>query len=184
MLARVPLHQEGAPKKPTDVATAIVEALPASSMIAERPTLAGPGFINVKLSHGWISERIHSMLLQAKQPPNGHTLRISLAFCAYCGQSKHPCQICPSFISGLLRANDMNGDESGQAAPSHHSMHTIIYRTGRWSCRALARGRRPSSTRGRWWTSPPRTWPRRCMLAICGRPSSGTPSPAAWSSAA
>ncbi|CAK0784285.1 hypothetical protein CVIRNUC_007489 [Coccomyxa viridis] len=56
--------KEGAPKKPTDVATAIVDALPASSMIAERPTLAGPGFINVKLSHGWISERIHSMLLQ------------------------------------------------------------------------------------------------------------------------
>ena len=49
------------------MATAIVDALPASSMIAERPTLAGPGFINVKLSHGWISERIHSMLLQAKR---------------------------------------------------------------------------------------------------------------------
>ena len=57
--------QEGAPKKPTDVANAIVDALPASDMIAERPTLAGPGFINVKLTHGWIAERIHSMLIQA-----------------------------------------------------------------------------------------------------------------------
>lgn len=60
--------QEGAPKKPTDVANAIVDALPASPMIAERPTLAGPGFINVKLSHSWLAERIQNMLIQAGQP--------------------------------------------------------------------------------------------------------------------
>ena len=62
------IAQEGAPKKPTDVANAIVDALPASSMIAERPTLAGPGFINVKLNHGWVAEQIHSMLIQARLP--------------------------------------------------------------------------------------------------------------------
>jgi len=68
---RLLILQEGAPKKPTDVANAIVDALPASSMIAERPTLAGPGFINVRLSHGWVAERIHSMLIQASSSPPG-----------------------------------------------------------------------------------------------------------------
>ena len=75
--------QEGAPKKPTDVANAIVDALPASDMIAERPTLAGPGFINVKLTHGWIAERIHSMLIQAS-PPSSYCCPPSFNAECYC----------------------------------------------------------------------------------------------------
>lgn len=56
--------QEGAPKKPQDVATAIIKALPDSDAIAETPTIAGAGFINVKLKKEWISERIRTMLVQ------------------------------------------------------------------------------------------------------------------------
>jgi arginyl-tRNA synthetase len=56
--------QEGAPKKPQDVAAAIIHALPASPAFAEKPTIAGAGFINVKLSKQWISERIRKMLIQ------------------------------------------------------------------------------------------------------------------------
>ena len=57
---------------PTDVANAILDALPETSMIAERPTLAGPGFINVKLKPAWIANQIHNMLMQASliSPPH------------------------------------------------------------------------------------------------------------------
>ena len=68
------------------MANAIVDALPASDMIAERPTLAGPGFINVKLNHGWIAERIHSMLVQASIPSHRclHPQIQSAAACCPC----------------------------------------------------------------------------------------------------
>jgi len=56
--------QEGAPKNPRDAATAIVNALPQSPAIEGKPTLAGPGFINVKLSSAWLSDRIQAMIKQ------------------------------------------------------------------------------------------------------------------------
>jgi hypothetical protein len=53
--------KEGAPKSPRDVANAILAALPANSLITET-SLAGPGFINCKLSSEYISKRVSDML--------------------------------------------------------------------------------------------------------------------------
>jgi arginyl-tRNA synthetase len=53
--------KEGAPKNPRDAATAIVNALPANSTIAET-SLAGPGFINCKVSTAALAERINTMM--------------------------------------------------------------------------------------------------------------------------
>lgn len=49
--------QEGAPKNPRAVAEAILSALPASPLVAGT-SLAGPGFINVRLEHGWLGEHV------------------------------------------------------------------------------------------------------------------------------
>ncbi|KAK9065654.1 hypothetical protein SSX86_015055 [Deinandra increscens subsp. villosa] len=48
-------------KGPQPVGQAILRNLPTSDMI-ESCTIAGPGFINVKLSTQWIAKKIHSML--------------------------------------------------------------------------------------------------------------------------
>ena len=73
------LLQEGAPTTPADVANAILDALPETFMIAERPMLAGPGFINVKLNPDWVAERIHNMLMRASLnlPPHRQSNTIS-----------------------------------------------------------------------------------------------------------
>jgi len=44
-------------KKPQDVATAIIAALPANTMV-ESATVAGPGFINIKLKTDWLAEQL------------------------------------------------------------------------------------------------------------------------------
>lgn len=44
-------------KKPQEVATAIIAALPATPMI-ESTSIAGPGFINIKLQTNWLSEQL------------------------------------------------------------------------------------------------------------------------------
>lgn len=54
--------QAGAPKNPRAVAEAILANLPASPVLGEKPTLAGPGFINVRISIPFIAERISHML--------------------------------------------------------------------------------------------------------------------------
>ena len=75
--------QEGAPKKPQDVAAAIISALPHSDAIAEKPTMAGAGFINIKLRQEWISERIRTMLIQVEAHPRllrKHTLLDQLSY--------------------------------------------------------------------------------------------------------
>ncbi|CAL8469338.1 g8879 [Coccomyxa elongata] len=56
--------KEGAPKNPREVATAILNALPDMPAIDGKPTLAGPGFINIKLSSQWLSSRIQDMIKQ------------------------------------------------------------------------------------------------------------------------
>lgn len=61
-IAWLHVAQAGAPKNPRAVAEAIVAHLPASPMLGEPPSLAGPGFINVRLSLGWIAARIRHML--------------------------------------------------------------------------------------------------------------------------
>lgn len=53
--------KEGAPKSPRDTATAIVNALPSPSCISET-SLAGPGFINIRISGEYLAGRINTML--------------------------------------------------------------------------------------------------------------------------
>lgn len=53
---------EGAPKAPRDVASKIVASLPANELITET-SLAGPGFINCKVSRPLLAERIQKMLV-------------------------------------------------------------------------------------------------------------------------
>lgn len=65
--------KEGAPKNPRAVAEAILAALPPSPLISET-SLAGPGFINVRISREWLAEHVTEMLanprhLQSWTPP-------------------------------------------------------------------------------------------------------------------
>jgi len=53
--------KEGAPKSPRDVAQAILAALPANGVLADT-SLAGPGFINCRLTPDYLSNRINNML--------------------------------------------------------------------------------------------------------------------------
>lgn len=55
--------KEGAPKNPREVATAIVGALPTNTVIADT-SLAGPGFVNIKVLQDYLAGRINSMLTQ------------------------------------------------------------------------------------------------------------------------
>jgi arginyl-tRNA synthetase len=59
--------KEGAPKAPRDVAAKIVAALPAGSPLLDAsspPSLAGPGFINIKLSSEALAARLGAMLVE------------------------------------------------------------------------------------------------------------------------
>lgn len=58
--------KEGAPKAPRDVAAKIVAALPSSTLLdaSSPPSLAGPGFINIRLSREALAARLVSMLVQ------------------------------------------------------------------------------------------------------------------------
>ncbi len=51
------------PKAPRDVSTAIIAALPANSVISET-SIAGPGFINIRVSKDFLSKRISAMLVE------------------------------------------------------------------------------------------------------------------------
>ncbi|PNW84382.1 hypothetical protein CHLRE_03g143887v5 [Chlamydomonas reinhardtii] len=64
---------ENAPKAPRDVANAILAALPANDLISET-SLAGPGFINIRLNKDALARRVGSMLTDglAKFAPEGH----------------------------------------------------------------------------------------------------------------
>lgn len=62
--------QEGAPKNPRAVGEAILQNLPQSALLAEKPSLAGPGFINVKISPDWLSQRIATMLKEVGRDPS------------------------------------------------------------------------------------------------------------------
>lgn len=53
--------QEGAPKNPRAVAEAILAQLPASAMVAET-SLAGPGFINIRLGTDWLAQHLTAMV--------------------------------------------------------------------------------------------------------------------------
>ncbi|KAG2495395.1 hypothetical protein HYH03_006662 [Edaphochlamys debaryana] len=65
---------EGAPKAPRDVANAILTALPANDLVAET-SLAGPGFINIRLKKEYLASRISHMLTGglASWAPKGYT---------------------------------------------------------------------------------------------------------------
>ncbi|WP_020468568.1 arginine--tRNA ligase [Zavarzinella formosa] len=47
-------------KKPTDVAQAIIAALPANSLV-DSATVAGPGFINIRLKTDWLVEQLQQI---------------------------------------------------------------------------------------------------------------------------
>lgn len=53
--------QADAPKNPRAVAEAIVAALPPSPLVQET-SLAGPGFINIRLSREWLTSHLNAML--------------------------------------------------------------------------------------------------------------------------
>ncbi|PRW45481.1 arginine--tRNA chloroplastic mitochondrial-like isoform X2 isoform B [Chlorella sorokiniana] len=53
--------QPDAPKNPRAVAEAILAALPETGMVAET-SLAGPGFINIKLDSNWLAQHVTHML--------------------------------------------------------------------------------------------------------------------------
>ncbi|WIA09204.1 hypothetical protein OEZ86_011787 [Tetradesmus obliquus] len=55
--------KEGAPKNPREVATAIVSSLPDNSTI-DNTSLAGPGFINCKVSSAYLAGRINALMTQ------------------------------------------------------------------------------------------------------------------------
>jgi len=63
------LLQEGAPKNPRAIGQAIVEALPSNELISGTPTMAGPGFINIRINPDYISARISNMLKKVPPPP-------------------------------------------------------------------------------------------------------------------
>lgn len=52
---------EGGPKNPRAVAEAILSNIPENTMISET-SLAGPGFINIRLDKQWLSDRMNAML--------------------------------------------------------------------------------------------------------------------------
>ena len=53
--------REGAPKAPRDIAQAILGALPANGLLAST-SLAGPGFINLRIAGGYVGDRVNNML--------------------------------------------------------------------------------------------------------------------------
>lgn len=54
--------KEGAPKNPKATADAIIANLPANDIITET-SVAGPGFINVRLSQAYLSSRINKYVV-------------------------------------------------------------------------------------------------------------------------
>ena len=58
--------KEGAPKNPREVAQKLVDGIPLGGMI-EEVSIAGPGFINLKLSRSWLAGRVHGMLEHGAQ---------------------------------------------------------------------------------------------------------------------
>lgn len=57
-----PSVQEGAPKNPRAVGEAIVKNLAATDLLAEKPSLAGPGFINIRINAKWLGKRVADIL--------------------------------------------------------------------------------------------------------------------------
>lgn len=53
--------KEGAPRAPRDAAIALVAALPPNELI-ESTSLAGPGFINIRLNYAYLAKRVNRML--------------------------------------------------------------------------------------------------------------------------
>lgn len=53
--------REGAPKAPRDVATALLAALPPNGVVASS-SIAGPGFINLRVGGEYLAQRVNNML--------------------------------------------------------------------------------------------------------------------------
>ncbi|KAL6744770.1 tRNA synthetases class I (R)-domain-containing protein [Haematococcus lacustris] len=71
----------GAPKAPRDVATALLAALPANDMISET-SLAGPGFINLRLARPFVAANVSAIITQGTRrlAPDLSSLRVVVDF--------------------------------------------------------------------------------------------------------
>ena len=54
--------QPGAPSNPRAAAEALVQALPSTYILEGTPSLAGPGFINLRVTQDFLGQRITDML--------------------------------------------------------------------------------------------------------------------------
>lgn len=72
-------------KKPQEVAKEVIEATPTDGMI-DPPTVAGPGFINLKLTDAWIAERVQAIAKDDRLgvTPTGSPKKYVID---YCGQN-------------------------------------------------------------------------------------------------
>lgn len=61
--------QEGAPKNPRAVAEAIITNLPQNDIVEGAPSVAGAGFVNVRVSPRWMEARLLQLLRQVGPPP-------------------------------------------------------------------------------------------------------------------
>lgn len=81
LLKSIYIAKGAKPLSPRDVATRIVQNIPQSPVI-EKYDVAGPGFINIYIHHGYILNVLNSILLDGVQPPKHAAKRVVVDFSA------------------------------------------------------------------------------------------------------
>ena len=79
ILSRVAV-QEGAPKNPRAVSQAVVDALQQTDVLSQNPEIAGPGFVNLRISPKLLEERLMGVL---------HNVLPFFPFCCLSGSQAH-----------------------------------------------------------------------------------------------
>ena len=59
------MHQTGPFKAPRAVAEAILKELPPNELVAST-SMAGPGFINIRISPQWLGKHVQTMLVEVR----------------------------------------------------------------------------------------------------------------------
>lgn len=67
------------PLSPRDVAMRIVQNVPQSPVI-DKYDVAGPGFINIYIHHGYVEKALNSILLNGVQPPKHESKKVVVDF--------------------------------------------------------------------------------------------------------